>query len=128
MSLADDLATMLREMGLVQLALVHLVLGSYVMAIAGMFSLRARSGGAVVAFTAGVAFSIATAAWMCAVVFLAFVVVSVGIFAGGVWTLDALFGVGGHGSAMTPLTRGMHGAGPASAPAQSPSALAWRRP
>ena len=94
MSMLDGLGSTLTDMGFVQLALVFLAVGAYLMAINGAFGASARSGAASASFVAAVGFSALTPSWISGVVFLAVAVLAVAAFAAAAWALSALLGLG----------------------------------
>jgi hypothetical protein len=94
MSMLDGLASTLAEMSFVQLTLVFLAVGAYLMAINGAFGGGARSGAASASFVAAVAFAALTPSWISGVVFLAVSVLAVAAFAGAAWALSAMLGLG----------------------------------
>ncbi len=94
MSMLDGLASILAEMGFVQLTLVFLAVGTYSLAINGAFGGTLRSGAASTSFAAAVGFSALTPSWVSGVVFLALAVLAVAAFAGAAWGVSALLGLG----------------------------------
>jgi hypothetical protein len=94
MSMLDGLGSTLTDMGFVQLALVFLAIGAYLMAINGAFGSNARSGAASASFVAAVGFATLTPSWVSGVVFLAVAVLAVAAFAGAAWAISALLGLG----------------------------------
>lgn len=94
MSMLDGLGSTLTDMGFVQLALVFLAIGAYLMAINGAFGSSARSGAASASFVAAVGFATLTPSWVSGVVFLAVAVLAVAAFAGAAWSISALLGLG----------------------------------
>jgi len=94
MSMLDGLAATLAEMSFVQLALVFLAVGAYLMAINGAFGGAARSGAASASFVAAVAFATLSPSWISGVVFLAVSVLAVAAFAGAAWGLSSVLGLG----------------------------------
>ena len=94
MSLAEGLASLLREMALGELALSLAAILAYSIAINSSYSATLRSGAASVAFAAAVGFTTLTPSWMSAVVFLGLAVVGIAAFAGLAWLLSSLLGLG----------------------------------
>ena len=94
MSMLEGLASTLAEMGFIQLGLLFVAIGAYAMAINGSFGPGARSGAASAAFASGVGFSTLAPSWVSGVVFLALAVLAVAAFAGAVWLVAALLGLG----------------------------------
>jgi hypothetical protein len=94
MSMLDGLGSTLAEMGFVQLALVFLAVGAYLMAINGAFGSGVRSGAASASFVSAVGFATLTPSWISGVVFLAVAVLAVAAFAGAAWAISAALGLG----------------------------------
>ena len=90
----EGLNSVLYEMEPVQLALLFLAAGAYLVAINASFPSGARSGAASIAFVSSIAFAALSPSLMAGVAFLALAVLSVAVFVGATWLLSVLVDLG----------------------------------
>lgn len=90
MSFSEELRHTLQTMGFVQLLLVLVFLGGYVLALSGLTGAVGRQRSAAVALAAAVGFALATPAWAIGAMMMVLAVAGVGIFVAGVLALDRL--------------------------------------
>ena len=86
----EGLSSVLYDMGPVQLALLFLVAGAYLIAINASIPGGARSGAASTAFVSSIGFAALSPSLMTGVAFLALAVLSVAAFVGATWLLSEL--------------------------------------
>ena len=86
----EGLSSVLYGMEPVQLALLFLAAGAYVIAINASFPSGARTGAASTAFVSSIGFAALSPSLMSGVAFLALAVLSVALFVGAVWLLSDL--------------------------------------
>jgi hypothetical protein len=90
----EGLSSVLYEMEPVQLALLFLVTGTYLIAINASLPSGARGGAASAAFASSIGFAALSPSLMSGVAFLALAVLSVAVFVGVAWLVSVLLHVG----------------------------------
>lgn len=90
MSFSEELRHTLQTMGFVQLLLVLVFLGAYVLALSGLTGALGRQRSAAVALAAAVGFAFATPAWAIGAMMMVLAVAGVGLFVAIVLALDRL--------------------------------------
>ena len=89
----EGLSSVLYEMEPVQLALLFVAAGAYLIAINASLPSGARAGAASAAFTSSIGFAALSPSLMSGVVFLALAVLSAAVFVGAAWLLSELLGL-----------------------------------
>lgn len=90
MTFSEELRHTLHTMGFVQLLLVLVFLGAYVLALSGLTGAVGRQRSAVLAAAAAVGFAIATPAWAIGAMMMVLAIAGVGLFVAAVLALDHL--------------------------------------
>jgi hypothetical protein len=128
MTFSEELQHTLQTMGFVQLLLVLVFLGAYVLALSGLTGAVGRQRAAVLALGAAVGFAAVTPAWAIGAMLMVLAVAGIGLFVAAVLALDRFSASrGGAGYGYDTDTRAMAGAESGSAAAPERRRLAVKQ-